>query len=312
MDLARGLGGLGAPFDRPGAALVLAGGEEGDQAQQGVAGLDEPVQAGLGDAQIVQEHLLLLAIQLGDLRLQLGTDGDDLGPLLGGQLLHHLVVGVGVAVGKALLIQVGGVDDGLEGEQLGSGDDGGVVLVTVEGAGGVAVVEPVLQGGEHLHLAEILLVPLGGLLGLVNTALHHLHVGHDQLNVDNADVPGGVHGHVGAGVSYHMHDVLIVEAAHHMHNGVALPDVGQKLVAQALALGGALDQAGNVHKFHHGGGGLLGVVHLGQRVQPVVGYGHHAHVGVDGAEGVVGALSAGVGNGVEQGALAHVGKAHNA
>ena len=55
-----------------------------------------------------------------------------------------------------------------------------------------------------------------------------------------------------------MHDVLIVEAAHHMHNGVALPDVGQKLVAQALALGGALDQAGNVHKFHHAGVVFLG------------------------------------------------------
>ena len=97
-----------------------------------------------------------------------------------------------------------------------------------------------------------------------------------------------------------------------MHNGVALPDVGQKLVAQALALGGALDQAGNVHKFHHGGGGLLGVVHLGQRVQPVVGYGHHAHVGVDGAEGVVGALRAGVGDGVEEGRFAHVGETHDA
>ena len=112
---------------------------------------------------------------------------------------------------------------------------------------------------------EELLVPLGGLLGLVNTALHHLHIGHDQLDVDDADIPGGVHGHVGAGVSYHMHDVLVIEAAHHVDDGVALPDVG-----------------------------------------------HHTHVGIDGAEGAVGALGAGVGNGVEQGALAHIGKAHNA
>ena len=107
-----------------------------------------------------------------------------------------------------------------------------------------------------------------------------------------------------------MHDVLVIEAAHHVDDGVALPDVGQKLVAQALALGGALDQAGNVHKFHHGGGGLLGVVHLGQRVQPVVGYGHHTHVGIDGAEGVVCSLRVlGGGDGVEQSGLADVGQA---
>ena len=55
VDLTGGLGGLGALLDGPGPALVLAGGEEGDQTQQGVAGLDEPVQAGLGDAQVVQD-----------------------------------------------------------------------------------------------------------------------------------------------------------------------------------------------------------------------------------------------------------------
>ena len=67
MDLAGGLGGLGALPDGPGPALVLAGGEVGDEAQQGVAGLDEPVQAGLGDAQVLQEHGLLVRLQLGDL-----------------------------------------------------------------------------------------------------------------------------------------------------------------------------------------------------------------------------------------------------
>ena len=34
--------------------------------QQGIAGLDEPVQAAFRDAQIVQEHLFLLFVQLGD------------------------------------------------------------------------------------------------------------------------------------------------------------------------------------------------------------------------------------------------------
>ena len=114
VDLTGRLGGLGAVGDGPGAALILAGGEEGDEAQQGVAGFDEPVQAGFLDAQVLQEHGLLLPVQLGDLGLQLGAHGDDLGPLLGGDLLHLLVVGDVLVVGKAVLIQVGGIDDGLE------------------------------------------------------------------------------------------------------------------------------------------------------------------------------------------------------
>ena len=46
VDLAGRLRGLSAAADGPGAALLLAVGEKADQAQQGVAGLDEVVQAG--------------------------------------------------------------------------------------------------------------------------------------------------------------------------------------------------------------------------------------------------------------------------
>ena len=96
-----------------------------------------------------------------------------------------------------------------------------------------------------------------------------------------------------------------------MDDGVHLPDVGEELVAQALAFRGALYQAGNVHKLDGGGGELLRLVHFSQLVQAFVRHSHHAHVGLDGAEGVVGRLGAGVGNGVEKGAFAHVGQAHD-
>ena len=102
---------------------------------------------------------------------------------------------------------------------------------------------------------------------------------------------------------YHVHDVLVVKAADHVDDGVRLADVGQELVAQALALAGALDKAGDVHELDDRRGLLLGLIHLRQLVQPLVRHGHHAHVGVDGAEGVVGALGPGVGDGVEQGGL---------
>ena len=152
---------------------------------------------------------------------------------------------------------------------------------------------------------EELLIPLGGLLGLVDAPLHHLHVGHDQLQVNDVDVTDGV------GAALHVDHVLVVKAAHNMDHRIGHTDVGEKLVAQALTSAGTLYQTGNVYELDHCWGGLFGVVHLCQLVQPGVGHRHHAHVGVDGAEGVVGALCAGVGDGVEQGGLAYVGQSHD-
>ena len=108
-----------------------------------------------------------------------------------------------------------------------------------------------------------------------------------------------------------MDNIRVLEAADHVDNGVHLPDVGQELVAQSLPLGGALDQPGDVHKLDDGGGHLVGLVHLGQLVQPLVRDGHHAHVGLNGAEGIVGRLCPGVGDGVKEGALAHIGQSYN-
>ena len=96
-----------------------------------------------------------------------------------------------------------------------------------------------------------------------------------------------------------------------MDDGVGGADVGQELVAQTLALGGTLHQTGDVHKFDDRRGGLLGLVQVGQPLQPLVRHGHYAHIGVDGAEGVVIRRHAGVGNGVKQSGLSHVGESHD-
>ena len=101
-----------------------------------------------------------------------------------------------------------------------------------------------------------------------------------------------------------MNDVVVVKAAHDLHDGVALADVGQELVAQALARGRALDQAGNVDKLdrrRHGGAGLGQAAQL---VEPRVGHGDDADVGLDRAKGKVGGGSLAVfTDGVEQGGL---------
>ena len=96
-----------------------------------------------------------------------------------------------------------------------------------------------------------------------------------------------------------------------MDDGVGAADVLQELVAKARALTGALHQAGDVHKLDDCRSFFVRLVHLRQLVQPCVRHSHHAHVGLDGAERIVGALSPSVGDGVEQGALAHVGQPYD-
>ena len=312
MDLSGCLGRLGAPGDGPGPHLVGACSEEGDQAQQGVAALDQAVQAGLLQPQLLQKHLLLLLVQLGDLLLGLGADGQHLAALGGGDLPDDAEVPVVLGMGNAAFVHVGGVDDGLQAQQVGFPDDGHFVRRAVIGPGGLALVQMLQQTLQHLRLTEIFLVAaLGGLFGPVDAALDHLAVRQDQLQVDAFDVTGGVHGNSLAGVLHHVHDVVVIKAADHMDDGVGHADVAQELVAQARALGGALHQTGDVHELDDGGSVFFGIVQPGQIIQAAVGHGDHAHIGLDGAEGIVGAFRAGIGDGVEQGALAHIGQTHD-
>ena len=185
----------------------------------------------------------------------------------------------------------------------------GVTLVKVEAAGGLAgaqVVGKLLQPGG-LGGGTLVVAALGSLGHAAGAVLHHFQVGQDQLVVDGVNVRDGVHG-LGLGdVLHHMDDVVVVKAAHHMHDGVALADVAQELVAQAGTLAGTLHQTGDVHELHDGGGLFIGLPDLCQLVQTFVRHGHDAAVGLDGAERIVGRLRVlGGGDGVEQGGLADV------
>jgi len=107
--------------------------------------------------------------------------------------------------------------------------------------------------------------------------------------------------------AHHVHDVGVFEAANHVHDRVHFADVRQELVAQTLALGRALHQPRDIHELDHGRDLLLGPDELEQAVEPGVGHGDHADVGLDGAERVVLCRRLRGGEGVEQGGLADVG-----
>ena len=79
VDDAGGSGGFGAAFDGPGADFLDSGGEVGDEVEQAVGGVDEAVEAGLVEAEGLEEFGAFGGFELGDLGFEGSADADDLG-----------------------------------------------------------------------------------------------------------------------------------------------------------------------------------------------------------------------------------------
>ena len=106
-----------------------------------------------------------------------------------------------------------------------------------------------------------------------------------------------------------MDHIVVLEAAHHVDDGVHLADVGQELVAESLPLAGSLDQPGDIDELHPGGDQFLRTGNGGEFGQPLIGHRHDARVGLDRAERIVGGFGLGIGHqGIEQGRLTDVGQ----
>ncbi|KAF5036288.1 hypothetical protein DSECCO2_576600 [anaerobic digester metagenome] len=168
------------------------------------------------------------------------------------------------------------------------------------------MVEEAFAGGDLVE-EFLVLAALGLLDEAVQARFEDLRVGEDEFGFDDVDVAGGVHG---AG---DVDDVVVFEGAGDVDDDFGFADVGQEFVAQALALARSGDEAGDVGEAHGGGHDLRRVDERGQGVEAGVRHGHDGHVGLDGAERVVGGLCVlGFGQGVEQGGFADVGQAHDA
>ena len=153
-------------------------------------------------------------------------------------------------------------------------------------------------------LDALLVAALGALLEVGDPLLQALQVGQHQLGLDGLQVGERID------LALDVGDVVVDEAAGDEGHGVAVADVGQELVAQALALGRAAHQAGDVDEVDPRRDDLLGRDDRGQHVQARLRHRHVADVGLDGAERIVGGLGrGGLGQRVEQGRLADVGQA---
>ncbi len=80
-------------------------------------------------------------------------------------------------------------------------------------------------------------------LRLDQPALEAVEVGQHQLGLHHLDVAQRIDR------ALHVSDVAVLETAQHVDDGVDLADVGEKLVAETLALRGTPDQPGDIDEF---------------------------------------------------------------
>ncbi len=293
-----------ALVDGPGPHFLDAGREVGGKAKQLVAGVDQAVEAGFVKAEVGEEHLLFLIIEVGDLGFDGGADGDHLG-LLGGCMGAHRVDQRVVL--EAILGDVGDVEHGLSGDQAEGLEAGPFFLRQVEGAhrpGLVELGEALLEDGDEYF--GVLVAGAGRAAVAVERLVDGGHVGERQFGVDDLDVTNRID------AAGNVHDVVVGEAADDMHDSVGFADVGEELVAETFALRGAGDQASNVHEFDDGRLYLLWLDDDRQLGETRVGHLDDANVRLNGAERVVGGVDARFGQGVKECGLANVGQTDDA
>ena len=163
------------------------------------------------------------------------------------------------------------------------------------------------QMGQHPRRQRelghrFLLARLGQRSRFLHALLDAVQIRKRQLQLDDLDVADGID------IAGHVNHVRVLEAADHHQDGAGLANVGQELVTQALALGRALHQPGDVDDLDDGRDHLLGRDVLGDPRHPGIGDRHDPHVGIDGAEGIVRRLRLARGQGIEHRALPDVGQ----
>ncbi len=213
-----------------------------------VGGVDEAVEAGFGEAHVFEELVALGGFELGDLGFHGAADADDLGVLFGGAFFDG--GGVGVAGDEAGFVDVGDVELRLGGDEEEVAGVGLFFVGEVDGAGGLAGFEGFLEFGEGGELGFDLVVGVGGLVEFFDFGValfDGVEVGEEELGVDDVDVVEGVD------AAGDVDDFGVVEAADDVADGVGGADVAEELVAEAFALGGAFDEAGDVDELHGGG-----------------------------------------------------------
>ena len=107
-----------------------------------------------------------------------------------------------------------------------------------------------------------------------------------------------------------MADLVVFETAHDVEDRLHFANLGEKFIAEPLALAGAAHQAGDIHHFQHGGHDGGGFSNLGEALQIAVRHRHAAGIGLDRTERIIADLRLGrIAERVKEGRLADIGQA---
>ena len=169
------------------------------------------------------------------------------------------------------------------------------------------IFQKVLNASQESQLSRSLLVAaFNQLLRALHALFHRFQIRQTQLGIDDINIAQRIDS------AFHMSNVRILEAAHHLRHGIYLANVGQEFIAQAFAFRRALDQTGDVHKTHSRRQNALRAVNRRQLRQTSVRHFHYAHVRLNRTERIIRRFRSGLGNGVEKRAFAYVRQPDNA
>ncbi|MCY1171975.1 hypothetical protein D9M73_121010 [compost metagenome] len=181
----------------------------------------------------------------------------------------------------------------------------GFVLILGDGQPrGLAFAQQLERLAQHRSGDLGVFVALRRLLQQIGDALFEaFEVGQHQFGLDRLGIGDRID------LAFDMGDVVILEAAQHMHDRVDFADIAEELVAEAFALGRAAHQPGNVDKAQLRLDDLLRSRDRGEFVEPGVGHRDVADVRLDRAERIVRRLRRrGLRQRIEQGGLADIGQ----
>ena len=301
MDFTRGLRGSGADRDGPCADFLHPCGEVGLQVQQLVTGADNAVQARLFQTQLGHKLIAVGIVQLGDIGLNGGANGDDHRTFGGGDFADFIEIGV---VLKAVFVDVGDIHGRLQGQEAQVFNRRfvffGQVFQRTQHTGVFQLRQAFFQRRQLGF--RVFIAAFGFLLHAVDSALAGIQVGERQLGVDNLDIVSRIHFIV------NVDDVVVFETAHDVADSFGFADVGQKLVAQTFTFRRAFYQARDIDEFHRGRQNALRFDDFSQFVQTRIGHRHDTGVRLNGTEREVGRFNTCFGERIEQGGFADVGQ----
>ena len=294
-------GSTGVGSKRPGSGFLLPGREEGSETEEVIGAANHTKESSFAESESL-EHFGAFGriLDRGCLGFELYAHADDFDVVtgvveLGGDSSFHGRDGV-----EFVLADIGDHQDSSVGEKemrcenfaLVGRESGAVERATFG--------QRSLGALESLNFGQEIAVELRLTLSLRQTLFDGLEIGESQFDLDHTEMFERV-GRSG--------NVVVDEGTQHQHDGVDLANVGEELVAEALAFARSFDESTDVDHLDRRMDDVLALRHLGQSIEAIIGDLGHSDVRILGGEGIGGSEGATTGEGVVKGALPCVGKA---